>query len=61
MNVPLAVLLAESVTVALNENVPAAGGVPSREPPVLRPNQLGRLVAVQVYGPVPPVAANCSE
>jgi hypothetical protein len=60
-NVVVIVVFAESVAVTLKTTGPVTGGVPVSKPPVLKDNQVGRPVAVQVYGPVPPVAANCSE
>ena len=48
--------LAESVTVTLNVVVPGTVGVPVRMPPVDRVSPLGRPLAVQEYGVVPPTA-----
>ena len=60
MKVVLIAFCAESVTVTVNVKVPVTGGVPVREPPALRLNQVGIPEAVHVYGLVPPVAANWS-
>jgi hypothetical protein len=54
----IAVWLSESVTVKENVKVPAAGGVPVKNPFVVSVSQLGREEAVQVNGPVPPDAVN---
>jgi len=54
-------LVAESVTVTVKVNVPAADGVPEITPvDEFKVNPAGRLPVVtdQVYGVTPPVAAN---
>jgi len=57
-NDPEAVTCLESVTVAVNENVPTVVGVPVIEPPGLKfkPGGSPPPVTAQEYGVVPPVA-----
>jgi hypothetical protein len=52
----LAEVLVVSVTVAVTLNVPVAVGVPLMVPPELMVNPLGKPVAVQEKGLVPPVS-----
>lgn len=61
VNIMLAVLLEESVTLAVKVTGLAAGGVPLRAPAALNVSQLGRPVADQIYPPVPPDAVNVLE
>ena len=48
----------ESVTVAVNETGPGAGGVPMSAPDALSANQEGKPAALHEYVPDPPVAVN---
>jgi len=59
----LAIVDEPSVTVAANENVPTAIGVPEISPFVLSDNPSGSAPAVtdHVYGGVPPLAARLCE
>ena len=62
VNGRLAVAPNESVTVAVNVNVPAVFGVPARTPPAEKTNPGGRpLPTAQLYGPTPPEAASDCE
>jgi hypothetical protein len=55
VTVKLAILLVESVTVAVNDAVVVpSGGVPVKKPVGARMNQDGKPVALHVNGPVPP-------
>jgi hypothetical protein len=58
VNVWVAVAGAESVTFTVTEKLPEAVGVPDMTPAELTERPLGRPEADQVYGGVPPVAAN---
>lgn len=56
---PLAAAEALSVTLSINEYVPAVVGMPEMIPAVLRVRPAGRLLpeaTAHVYGDVPPVA-----
>ena len=63
VKLPLAVALAESVTVTVKLELPAAVGVPAIPPAALIDNPFGRLpdVTVQLYGGVPPLAFTDAE
>jgi len=50
-----------SATFTANESVAALVGVPVNKPDVLKEKPVTALVNVQVYLPLPPVAASCCE
>jgi hypothetical protein len=58
LNDLVAVAFAASVACTVTEKLPEAIGVPDMTPAELTERPLGRPEADQVYGGVPPVAAN---
>src|SRR6266699_3638608 len=62
LKLPLAVLLAASVTVTVKLKVPAVVGIPARSPFAFIEIPAGGVPPemLQLYGVVPPVAANVS-